>query len=97
MINNRANVMSIASHLKAIFLAVALLAIVIAAVHAEVITAEFEAGGAGVDASVTATTPPTLIGHRRRQAGHVPHDAGQDAVVRNEEEFDRRFGMCRRC
>jgi hypothetical protein len=97
MINNRANTMPYASRLEKIGLAVALIAIFIVAAHAEVITAEFEAGGAGVDASVTATIPPTLIGHRRLNDGHVRRDARQDAVVRNEEEFDRRFGMCRRC
>ena len=89
--------MSYASRLEKIGLVVALIAIFIVAAHAEVITAEFEAGGAGVDAGVTATTAPRFIGHRRRHAGRVPHDAGPDAVVRNEEEFDRRFGMCRRC
>lgn len=89
--------MSFLSRLETIGLTAALIVIFIVAAHAEVITAEFEAGGAGVDASVTATTAPTPIGHRRRHAGHVPRNAGQDAVVRNEEEFDRRFGMCRRC
>ena len=89
--------MSYASRLEKIGLAVALIAIFIVAAHAEVITAEFEAGGAGVDSSYTATPAPTPIGHRRRQVGHVQHDAGQEAIVRNEEEFDRRFGMCRRC
>jgi hypothetical protein len=88
--------MSYASRLEKIGLVVALIAIFIVAAHAEVITAEFEAGSAGVDASVTATTAQTFIGHRRRHAGHVQHTR-QDAVVRNEEEFDRRFGMCRRC
>ena len=87
--------MSYASRLEKIGLVVALIAIFIVAAHAEVITAEFEAGG--VDASATATTAPRFIGHRRQHAGRVPHDAGPDAVVRNEEEFDRRFGMCRRC
>lgn len=89
--------MSFWSRLETIGLTAVLIVIVIVAAHAEVITAEFEAGGAGIDASVTATTVPTLIGHRRRHAGRAPHDAGQDAVVRNEEEFERRFGMCRRC
>jgi hypothetical protein len=89
--------MSFLSRLETIGLTAALIVIVIVAAHAEVITAESEAGGANVDASVTATTAPTFIGHRRRHVGHVPRDAGKDAVVRNEEEFDRRFGMCRRC
>lgn len=87
--------MSASPNLKALGLAPAILAIVIAAAHAEVITSEFEAGGAGVNAGVK--PPPAPIGHRPRHAGHGPRDAGQDAVVRNEEEFDRRFGMCRRC
>jgi hypothetical protein len=89
--------MSFLSRLETIGLTAVLIVIVIVAAHAEVITAEFEAGGAGVDARASATTAPTLIGHRRRHAGYLPRDAGQDAVVRNEEEFDRRFGMCRRC
>jgi hypothetical protein len=84
--------MSFLSRLETIGLTAVLIVIVIVAAHAEVITAEFEAAGAG--ASVTPTPP---IGHRRQHAGHLPRDAGQDAIVRNEEEFDRRFGMCRRC
>ena len=87
--------MSLAQNLKALGLALAILAIVIAAAHAEVITSEFEARGAGVSAGVKPRPAP--IGHRRRHAGHGPRDAGQEAVVRNEEEFDRTFGMCRRC
>ena len=59
MINNRAHTMSYASRLEKIGLAVALLVLFIVAAHAEVITAEFEAGGAGVGASVTATPAPT--------------------------------------
>ena len=87
--------MSLSPNLKALGLALAILAIIIAAAHAEVITSEFEAGGAGVSAGVKSRPAP--IGHRRRHAGRVPRDAGQEVVVRNEEEFDRRFGMCRRC
>jgi len=30
-------------------------------------------------------------------AGVVLHGIGLDPVARNEEEFDRKFGMCRRC
>ncbi|SDN85614.1 hypothetical protein [Afipia sp. GAS231] len=87
--------MPLSPRLKPLGLALAILAGAIAAAHAEVITSEFEAGGAGVNAGIKAR--PVPIGHRRPHAGNVPRDSSQDAIIRTEEEFDRRFGMCRRC
>ena len=82
------------SRLKALGLALAILAGAIAAAEAEVITSEFEANPP-VNAGFKARSTP--IGHRRPHAGDVLRDARRDTVVRNEEEFDRKFGMCRRC
>ena len=86
--------MSLSSRLKALGLAAAILAGPSAAGKAESPTSEFEASPP-VNAGIKAR--PTPIGHRRPHAGDVLRDARQDTVVRNEEEFDRTFGMCRRC
>lgn len=86
--------MSLSSRLKTLGFAAAILAGFIAAAPAEVPTSEFETAPS-INAGVKPR--PVLIGHRRPHAGNVSRDAGQDTVVRNEEEFDRKFGMCRRC
>lgn len=85
--------MSLASHLKMLVLAAAISASPFAAARAELPTLDFEAS-APVNAGVKPLMTPT--GHHRPHAGDVPRDARLDAV-RNEEEFDRKFGMCRRC
>jgi hypothetical protein len=91
--------MSLSSRLKALGVAAAILAGAVAAAQVEVIASEFDASPA-VNAVIKVRPAP--IGHRRPPAGDMLHDVRQDAVVqdavaRNEEEFDRRFGMCRRC
>jgi hypothetical protein len=86
--------MPLSSRLKALGLAVAILAGAIASAQAEVITSELEASP---PVNAVIKVRPAPIGHRRRPAGDMLYDVRQDSVVRNEEEFDRRFGMCRRC
>jgi hypothetical protein len=86
--------MPLPSRLKILGLAAALSAGPIAAAQAESLASEFEASPP-INAGVKSRPVPT--GRHRPHAGNVPRDARQDAVVRNEEEFDRTFGMCRRC
>jgi hypothetical protein len=85
--------MSLASRLKTLGLVAAMSAGLIAAAHAELPTLDFEASPPG-HAAIRPWPAPT--GHHRPHASGIPHDIRLDAV-RNEEEFDRKFGMCRRC
>jgi hypothetical protein len=86
--------MSLWSRLKTLGLAAAISAGPIAAAQAEIPTTDFEASPP-IHAGIKPRPAPT--GHRRPHAGVIPRDARQDAVIRNEEEFDRALGMCRRC
>ena len=86
--------MSLFSRLKTLGLVVAISAGPIAAARAEIPTSDFEAS----PPIHTGVKPgPATTGHRRPHASDVPRGARQDAMIRNEEEFDRAFGMCRRC
>jgi hypothetical protein len=86
--------MSLASHLKILVFAAAMSAGPIAAARAEIPTTDFEASPP-IHAVVKPLMAPT--GHHRPHARDVPRGVRLDAVIRNEEEFDRAFGMCRRC
>lgn len=86
--------MSLLSRLKTLGLVVAISAGPLAAARAEIPTSDFEASSP-VHAGGKPGPAPT--GHRRPHASDVPRGARQNAVIRNEEEFDRAFGMCRRC
>ena len=86
--------MSLASRLKTLGLAAAISAGLIAAAQAEIPTTDFEASPP-IHADVRSLMAPT--GHHRLHAGAIPRGVRPDAVIRNEEEFDRAFGMCRRC
>jgi hypothetical protein len=94
MVTTEPIAMSLASHLKTLALAAALVAGHIAAARAEIPTTDFEASPP-VHAVVKPLMTPT--GHHRLHAGDIPRGVRLDAVIRNEEEFDRAFGMCRRC
>jgi len=85
--------MSAASRSETLVLSFILFACLIAAAHAELPTLEFEEG---TPVQAGASSQPITIGHRRPHAGAIPHDVRRD-TARNEEEFDRKFGMCRRC
>ncbi len=84
--------MPFASQLKLLGLAAAMSAGLFAAAQVE-IAALRPATTLPIDAGLK----PAPVGHRRPDAGGIPRDEGQDPVIRNEEEFDRAFGMCRRC
>ena len=94
MVTTEPIAMSFSSRLKTLALAAAISAGPIAAVQAEIPTSDFEASPP-IHTGVKPLMVPT--GHRRPHAGDVPRGARRDAVIRNEEEFDRTFGMCRRC
>jgi hypothetical protein len=78
--------------LKTLALAVAMSAGLIAAARAEIPTVDFE-----TSPPIHAGVKPAPTGHHRLHAGDVPRGVRLDALIRNEEEFDRAFGMCRRC
>jgi hypothetical protein len=82
------------SHLKILGLAAALLAGPAAAAQAEIAT-QRPMTTLPIDSGVKPWPAPT--GHRQPRASDVPNDTGQDAFIRNEEEFDRKLGICRRC
>lgn len=86
--------MSFSSCLKTLGLVTVISAGPFAAAQAEIPTTDFETSPP-IHAGVKPQPAPT--GHRRPHAGGVARDIRLDAVIRNEEEFDRRFGICRRC
>jgi hypothetical protein len=81
-------------HLKILGLAAALLAGPFAAAQTEIATPQ-PATTLPIAAAVEPLMAPT--GHRQPDASDIPRDAESNTVARNEEEFDRKFGMCRRC
>lgn len=85
--------MSAASRSETLVLVLILFACLLAAAHAELPTPAFEQSP---PVHAGASPQPIATGHRRPHAGMARHDTGPDAV-RTEEEFDRKFGMCRRC
>jgi hypothetical protein len=86
--------MPFSSHLKVLGLAATILAAPIAAARAEIATPRPPAN-LPIDAGVKPWPAPT--GHRQPRASDVPTEAGQDAFIRNEEEFDRKLAICRHC
>ncbi len=86
--------MSLSSRLKTLGLAAAIAAGPIAAAQAEIPTTDFETSPP-IHTGVKSSPAPT--GHRRPHANDVPRNTRPRAVIRNEEEFDRALGMCRRC
>jgi hypothetical protein len=86
--------MSLASRLRTLGLAAVISAGPFAAAQAEIPTTDFEESPP-IHAGVKPLMAPT--DHRRPYAGVTRRDARRDAVIRNEEDFDRAFGMCRRC
>jgi hypothetical protein len=92
MVTTEPITMPLASHLKTLALAVAMSAGLIAAARAEIPTVDFE-----TSPPIHAGVKPAPTGHHRLHAGDVPRGVRLDALIRNEEEFDRAFGMCRRC
>jgi hypothetical protein len=94
MVTTEPIAMSLASPLKILIFAAAMSACTVAAAQAEIPTLEFEASPP-IHAGFKPLMAPT--GRHRPHASDVPRGVRLDAVIRNEEEFDRAFGMCRRC
>lgn len=86
--------MPFSSHLKILGLAATLLAGPIGAAQAEIATPR-PATTLPIDTGIKPWPAP--IGHRQPRAGDVSPDARQDAAIKDEEEFDRKLGICRRC
>jgi hypothetical protein len=86
--------MSLTSPLKALALAAAMLVGLLATARAEIPTTDFESSPP-VHTDVRSSMAQT--GHLRPYAGDMPRGIRLDAVIRNEDEFDRAFGACRRC
>lgn len=85
---------SLSSRLKALGLVGALLAVAVAFGLAEFIASRLEAPPP-VETGIEARPAPAA--HRQPNTSDVPRDVGMNPVARTEEEFDRKFGMCRRC
>jgi hypothetical protein len=94
MVTTEPTAMSLASHLKTLALAAAMLAGPLATAQAEIPTTDFESSPP-IHAAVTSLIAQT--GHHRSYAGDISRGVRLDAAIRNEEELDRAFGMCRRC
>jgi hypothetical protein len=94
MVTTEPIAMSLASRLKTLALAAALLAGPLATAQAEIPTTDFESSP---PIHAGARSLMAQIGHHRPHASDLPRGIRLDAVIRNEEEFDRAFGMCRRC